>query len=162
VPIYRAAADRYLYLPLMGAACIAACLLDSVRARAQDHRRQIALLGGIVAVVLLAAAATERQRVWSRSLTLWEDTARRNPASFTAVHALADSLRQARRLPEAEQAAREAIRLSGGQRGDAFVTLALVLDDGGQSAAAQAALARALELDPRLADASQIDPGAAG
>ena len=152
VPIYRAAADRYLYLPLAGAACIAACLLDSAWTRAQGQRRQMALLAGVVAAVLLAAATAERQRVWSRSLALWEDTARRNPASFTAVHGLADALRRAGRLPEAERAAREAIRLSGERRGDAFVTLAFVLDEGGHAAAAQAALSQALELDPRLAD----------
>jgi tetratricopeptide (TPR) repeat protein len=152
IPIYRAAADRYLYLPLTGAACIAACLLDSAWVRTNDRRRQVALLATIVAVVLLAAACVERQRVWSRSLTLWSDTARRNPASFTAVHGLAAALREAGRLSEGERAAREAIRLSGEKRGDAFVTLAFVLDDQGRIGDADAALAQALELDARLAD----------
>jgi tetratricopeptide (TPR) repeat protein len=152
IPIYRAAADRYLYLPLTGAACIAACLLDSAWVRRHDRRWHAALLGTLVAAVLLAATCVERQRVWSRSLALWDDTARRNPASFTAMHGLAGALREAGRLQEAEQAAREAIRLSGEQRGDALLTLALVLDDQGRPVDAEAALARALELDPRLAD----------
>jgi tetratricopeptide (TPR) repeat protein len=152
IPIYRAAADRYLYLPLAGAACITACLLDSAWVRSHDRRRHIALLGTLVAAVLLAATCLERQRVWSGSLALWDDTARRNPASFTAVHGLAGALREAGRLPEAERAAREAIRLSGDKRGDAFVTLAFVLDDQGRADDAKAALARALELDSRLAD----------
>jgi tetratricopeptide (TPR) repeat protein len=152
VPIYRAAADRYLYLPLAGAACIVACLLDSAWVRGHDRRRLLALLGAVTAAVLLAAACVERQRVWSRSLPLWEDTARRNPASFTALHGLAGALREAGRLPEAERAAREAIRLSGERRGDAFVTLAFVLDDQGRTADADAALAQALDLDSRLAD----------
>jgi tetratricopeptide (TPR) repeat protein len=152
VPIYRAAADRYLYLPLTGAACIVACLLDSAWVQGHDRRRLVAFLGVATAAVLLAATCVERQRVWSASLPLWTDTARRNPASFTALQGLAGALREAGRLPEAERAAREAIRLSGDKRGDSFVTLAFVLDDQGRAADAEAALTRALELDPRLAD----------
>jgi protein O-mannosyl-transferase len=152
VPIYRAAADRYLYLPLTGAACIAACLVDSAWVRAHDGRRQFALLGTLAAAVLLAATCLERQRVWSGSLALWDDTARRNPTSFTALQGLTGALREAGRLPEAERAAREAIRLSGERQGDAFVTLAFVLDDQGRTSDVEATLARALEIDPGLAD----------
>jgi len=152
VPIYRAAADRYLYLPLAGVACLAACLLDSPWLRARDGRRQAALVAAGLAAAVLAAACVERQRVWADSLALWGDTARRNPASYTAVHGLAGALHEAGRHQEAERAAREAIRVSREQRGEAFVTLALVQDALGRRDDAEAALRRALELEPRLAN----------
>lgn len=75
-----------------------------------------------------------------------------NPASVTAATGLGEALREAGRLPEAEQAIREAIRLGGGNRGDDWATLALILDAQGQSTQARAALVKSLQIDPRLAD----------
>jgi len=151
VPIYRAAADRYLYLPLAGVAVLAACLLWSPWLREDPHRRRAALVTALVALVALGLACIARQRVWANPVALWEDTARRNPVAFTPLHGLAGALREVGRLADAERAAREAIRLDP-SRGDAWMTLALVLDAIGRANEADAALERALELDPRLAD----------
>ena len=49
-------------------------------------------------------------------------------------------------------AARRAIQLSDGKRGEAWATLALILDDLGRSTEAFAALDKAIEVDPKLAD----------
>ena len=56
------------------------------------------------------------------------------------------------RLPEAERATREAIRLSDGKRGDPWLTLALILDAQGREAEAFDAAGKALEVQPSLAD----------
>ena len=72
--------------------------------------------------------------------------------AYTAASGLGEALREAGRLPEAERAIREAIRLSDGKRGDAWATLALILDAQGRTADADAALDRAIEVDPKLAD----------
>jgi Flp pilus assembly protein TadD len=101
---------------------------------------------------VLGQACIERQRVWASPLALWQDTAAKNPASFTAAHGLAGALEDVGRCGEAEAAVRAALRLCGGTRGDAWATLAVVLDCQGRPAEADAALAKALELDPRLAD----------
>lgn len=155
VPIYRAAADRYLYLPLAGVALAMACLLEAPRIAQQSRTRKAACLTAALLLCLLAAGCIMRQRVWSSPLALWEDTAQKNPASPTAQGGLAESLWEAGRLPEAEQAARNAISLTNGSVADHWLTLGLILADGGQGTAAQEMLHKALAIDPRLANPDQ-------
>jgi hypothetical protein len=155
VPIYRAAADRYLYVPLAGVATILACVLDAPWLRGHERRRQVATVAALAGLVVLGLACIERQRVWSSQLALWQDTVVKNPASFTAAQGLAGALENAGRCVEAEVAARAAIQLSGSSRGEAWATLALVLDCQGRTADADEALAKALERDPRLENPAQ-------
>jgi tetratricopeptide (TPR) repeat protein len=152
IPIYRAAADRYLYLPLAGVGLAAGFLLDAPWLAARERLRERLLLGCAAAVVLLAAACMERQKVWANSLALWTDTFHKNPVAYTAASGLAEALREAGRLPEAEETARRAIQLSDGKRGDAWATLALILDGQGRTGEAFEALDKAVETDPKLAD----------
>ncbi len=152
VPIYRAAADRYLYLPLAGVACIVACLLDSTWVSGRPQRRQVVMLASLAALGLLAVACIGRQRVWRTQLDLWADTHARNPGSFNGASGLANSLREAGRADEAVEIARRGVNLTSGKRGDAWLTLALAYDAAGRIAEADAAAAKAVEIDPRLAD----------
>ena len=151
-PIYRAAADRYLYLPMAGVALAVGWLLDGPWLAARPRLREKATIAAMAGVALLGFACVERQKVWANPLALWEDTFRKNPVAYTAASGLADSLREAGRLPEAERATREAIRLSDGKRGDPWVTLALILDAQGREAEAFEAAGKALEVQPSLAD----------
>ncbi|MFM7206465.1 MAG: hypothetical protein ACKO4T_07350 [Planctomycetaceae bacterium] len=152
VPIYRAAADRYLYLPLAGVALLLVCLLDSPWVRARDRRRQAAILAAIAAIALLTVACLGRQRVWRTQLDLWVDTHARNPGSFNAASGLSAALRDAGRADEAVEFARRAVQMTDGHRGDAWITLALALDAAGRPAEADEAAAKAVEVDSRLAD----------
>jgi tetratricopeptide (TPR) repeat protein len=152
VPIYRAAADRYLYVPMAGVALAVAVLLDApwLAARIRLRHRLTAALLAVVAV--LALGCIERQRVWTSPLALWEDAYRKNPAAYTPTYGLGEALRDVGRFPEAERALREAIRITGGRRGDAWATLALVLDAQGRTAEADEAIREAIAVDPKLAD----------
>ena len=152
VPIYRAAADRYLYVPLAGVAVVVACLVEAAWSRAPRERRHVGIVAGLVLLVVLAAGCIARQRVWSNSLALWRDTLLRNSASFSAASGLSAAFREAGQCVDAERVARHAIALSEGNRGDAWLTLALALEGQGRAAEADAAVATALEKDPRLAD----------
>ena len=152
IPIYRAAADRYLYLPMAGVAIAVACLLDAPWLVGRETLRQRILAGCMAVVAVLGMTCIERQTVWASSLALWSDAFRKNPGSVTTATGLGEALREAGRLPEAEQFTREAIRLSNSERGDVWATLALILDEQGRAADAAAALAKALELEPRLSD----------
>ena len=152
IPIYRPAADRYLYLPMAGVSLVVACLLDAPWLAGREQFRQRFLAGCMAAVAVLGMACIDRQTVWANSLALWDDSYRKNPSSFTNATGLGEALREAGRLPEAEQFTRDAIRLSDGERGDAWATLALILDAQGRTADATAAVAKALEMDPRLSD----------
>jgi tetratricopeptide (TPR) repeat protein len=86
----------------------------------------------MAAAVLLGMACIERQKVWANPLALWEDTFRKNPAAYTPASGLAEALREAGRLPEAEKLARKSIRLSEEKRGEAWAGLALILDAQGR------------------------------
>jgi tetratricopeptide (TPR) repeat protein len=152
VPIYRAAADRYLYLPLGGVGLAVGLLLDAPWLAGRERLRQRLLAGCGVVVILLGATCMERAKVWSSQLSLWTDTFRKNPAAFTGASGLAEALRETGRLTEAEQAARRAIQLSEGQRGDAWATLALILDAQGRMVEAFEALDKAVTLEPKLGD----------
>ena len=154
VPIYRAAADRYLYLSMAGVGMTVACVLDSLPRRRSAGRTTTDPVTTAVAILLatLAIASAMRQQVWSGSLPLWRDTAIKNPASSTAAAGLAEALLEAGRATEAEPWIRRAIALEGRPTGDRLVTLALVLDMQGRAAEAGAAAAQAIEADPRLAD----------
>ena len=151
VPIYRAAADRYLYLPLAGVAILAGCLVDALWHGRLASRRPTVLAASLVVLLLLGFGSMQRQRVWSNQLALWSDTQARNPESYTAAHGLSDALRVAGRGSEAEACAREALRLSGGERGDDWMALALALESQGREAEADTAADKALAIDPRLA-----------
>jgi hypothetical protein len=152
VPIYRAAADRYLYLPLAGVACIAACVLDRMTTRAPERTRQAVLIGTMAAVAALAAACVGRQAVWANQLALWEDTFQKMPISYTAANGYSGALREAGRHDEAVLLARRAIEVTGGTRGDAWLSLALALDAAGKPGEADEAMKKAIEMDGRLAD----------
>ena len=152
VPIYRAAADRYLYFPMTGVAVAVGLLLDSAWLASRQRLREPITVGLLAAVAALGMACLERQKVWSHSLALWEDTYRKNPVAFTAAAGLGEALRESGRLKEAEGATREAIRISDGKRGETWATLALILDGQGREAEAKEALEKAFDVEPRLED----------
>jgi hypothetical protein len=152
IPIYRAAADRYLYFSMAGVALAVGCLLDAPWLRTRPPAARAAFAGGLAVCAVLALAAMQRQRVWHDPVALWQDAARKNPAAFTPASGLGDALREVGRLREAEAATRGALQLCDGKRGDAWATLALILDKQGRTAEATEALAKALEVDPRLFD----------
>ncbi len=151
-PIYRAAADRYMYLPMAGVALAVGWLLDGPWLAARPRLREKALIATMAAVALLGYGCIERQKVWASPLALWEDTFRKHPLGFTAASGLAEALHDVGRPPEAERAAREAIRLSEGKRGDPWAVLALILEAQGREAEAFEAVEKALEVQPNLAD----------
>jgi tetratricopeptide (TPR) repeat protein len=127
-------------------------LLDGAWLARRPQLRERAVMAGLAAAVLLGLGTTERQQVWATPLALWDDTFRKNPVAYTAASGLGEALREAGRLPEAERAIREAIRLSEGKRGDPWATLALIHDAQGRTAEADEALDKALEASPKLAD----------
>lgn len=152
IPIYRAAADRYLYLPMAGLGLVARLVFDAPWLVGRAWLRDRLLLGAALAATMLGLGCMERQKVWANPLALWTDTFRKNPAASTAASGLAEALREVGRLKEAESAARRSIELSEGKRGDTWATLALVLEGQGRTAEAFKALDKALGVQPQLAD----------
>jgi tetratricopeptide (TPR) repeat protein len=152
VPIYRAAADRYLYLPLAGVGLAVGFLVDAPWLTGWERLRDRMLIALAMILPVLGMACIARQSVWSSPVALWEDTFAKNPTAFTAASGLGKALLAVGSLPEAERFTREALRLTNGTRGETWAMLAVVLDGQGRGAEAEAAVSKALELDSRLGD----------
>ena len=152
VPIYRPAADRYLYLPMAGVGLAFGLAIGASSAARDGARSRVNVTLIAIVLGLLTAATVARQGVWRDSLALWSDTLRKNPASRNAALGLAEALRDARRLPEAEAACRRAVELSQATDADTWAVMALILVDQGRTREAFAALDKALDRNPKLRD----------
>jgi tetratricopeptide (TPR) repeat protein len=80
--------DRYLYVPLFGAAPLAAEALAALAARLDRAGRIAAFAIGASALVALGATAHARTALWADDLPLWEDAARKAPGSPEAWYNL--------------------------------------------------------------------------
>ncbi len=147
VPIYRPAADRYLYLPMAGL-CLWGCAICPWK-----HRwpTSAAWAAAILACLPLTLA---RQTVWNNSLSLWRDTVRKSPESITATTNLGSALSDAGDLAGALASFNRAATLA--KPGPPFPATAagaaIVLEAMGDRANADAAFRMAVEGDPVYAD----------
>jgi len=71
IPISVLVAERYLYLPLVGACAFGAELLGSLMAA--RRRRAVALVCAALVLATLALGTRSRNRVWADSRTFWQD-----------------------------------------------------------------------------------------
>lgn len=71
IPISVLVAERYLYLPLVGACAFGADLLGSLMAT--RRQRAVALSCAAAVLATLALGAHSRNRVWADSRTFWQD-----------------------------------------------------------------------------------------
>jgi hypothetical protein len=148
VPIYHPMADRYLYLPMTGAALLLAVALAGITRRAA----RLAAGAAMVAVVGLLAAATLRQeQLWQDGGTLWAAAERENPTSLNAWIGQGDDAAEkgdpARAIPFYQHAS----ALAHEQSPEAFVGIALAEAARGRQPEAAEALSRATKLDSRYA-----------
>jgi tetratricopeptide (TPR) repeat protein len=96
LPIRDPIAERRMYLPMIGYLFI---LLDGLR---RLHLPARAMTAAMAAVLVLAGtAAHARNRVWSGSIPLWEDTARKSPHKRRPRFQLAFAYYEAARCGEA-------------------------------------------------------------
>jgi hypothetical protein len=144
VPIYRPMADRFLYVPMAGAAIMLAALPWS---RARGNIGKAALALAAVAACVLAHATFEREKVWHDSVALWTDGVKKNPVSIDSRGNLAASLFEAGKYQESIQVYKDVIGRSGGTVADHFAGMALALDAAGRTKEADAAYRKAVEID---------------
>lgn len=147
VPLYQPIADRFLYLPLAGLALSAGAL-------AARFRRGPLLLG--LLALPLAPLAWQQQQVWHDELSLWQHVIRKNPGSIHGYNNLGCALVNAGRLDEALRVFERSLALSEGRNPDTWAQLALIFNERGQTAEADAAFRKAVELDARLGDPELI------
>jgi hypothetical protein len=152
IPIFCPVADRYLYLPMAGVALAVAIALDRAQLMDRGRVRTWSLLGCAAVVAVLTVACIQRQMVWTTPVIFWEDTLRKNPGSITASIGYGEALLRVSRFEEAERVVMNTIRATNGRIGNTWSTLAIVFDRRGDSVKARRALAKAIEVEPRLVD----------
>lgn len=155
VPIYRPAADRYLYVPVAGLGVAVGCLLEApwVGRRAALRRRLVEAI--MILIFILAAASMARQRVWADSIALWTDALRKNPGGMRPMLGLAGALHDAGRSAEAERVMQPLMLAPEEKIPVAFVQWAVILEAQGKRREAHEAAVQAVAADRRFADPSR-------
>lgn len=102
VPIVTLMNDRYLYLPMIGVAALAA---TGVRvANFRDGKYSVLLKGGVAALLLVMAIASfNRAAVWRDSISLFRDQTAKYPESVRGWRFLAEAYLRHGRIDEARQ-----------------------------------------------------------
>ncbi len=77
-------ADRYLYLPSVGACILAALGLGALARKAPRGGRGVLALALGVVCLLFAGQTVSQSRVWRTSETLWEDVLAKDPKNYNA------------------------------------------------------------------------------
>jgi len=112
IPLSTKLADRYLYLPAVGLFLFFSAVI--VKFAGLNHRKikTLAVFTLFALVILSFSYLTiQRNKVWANSLTLWQDSLRKEPNSRIAHLNLGEVLDEQGRLEEAIAHYREALRL---------------------------------------------------
>lgn len=142
-------AERYAYVPSIGACWLFGILASRLAAPAPKRRR--AVIGVMIVLVLGASVLTvRRNRIWHDNVSLWTDTALRNPQDGFALRNLGSAFLQQRKTDAAERAFRDALHLRNDRHGLFLIysnlgTLAL---GRGDDEAAEAHYRKAVEIEP--------------
>lgn len=108
IPVYYA--DRYMYLPAIGAFVLFSLLLSKAAA-AFPPAKKASVGFALVIAVFFASAAFSRLDVWKDEISFWEDTVKKSPAQDKARLNLGYAYEMSGRFEEAEQAYIEAIKI---------------------------------------------------
>jgi protein O-mannosyl-transferase len=137
LPVADLAADRRLYLPMIGFAAVAGVLLERVRPPVV-----------VAGLAILTALSAVRTQTWRTEASLWEDGARKAPNKVRPKIQLARAVEPARAIEILEEARRIAPdnALIPSEEGRIYLSL-------GKPDLALVAFGRALALEPRSADA---------
>jgi protein O-mannosyl-transferase len=156
VPIFRAAADRFLYAPLIGVMILAALALDSPGLAGNRLRRRIGSAVVVLVLALMLPVTLQREHTWSSEIPLWQDTLARNPTSFAAWVGLPEALLRAGRYAEARKQSETALSMGHKDWPWVWFDYALELEKLGDHAGAERAAQRAIELKPDITDAAKM------
>lgn len=140
--------DHRLYLPLVGAAWIAALAYQKI---AQTKPR-LAFSAATVVALLLAAGSLQRNLLYRDAENLWRDAVAKSPDKPRPHVSLANILLERNRLPEAANHLQEALRLNPDDP-DALTSMGAALSAQGQNPQAIEYYNRAITVKPEYADA---------
>jgi len=147
-------ADRFLYVPSVGLALLAAWgVAWAVERGVPAGRRRASIAVTLVIVVLFGALSLNRSKVWKEDLTLFNDMVRTSPTSALVRNNLGLALYARGEYARATEEFRLAVSL-GGDYALAHNNLASALERSGQYREALAEYLAALEIAPELMEAT--------
>ena len=109
IPLHVYYADRYMYLPAIGAFVLFAYALQKVSAYAKAQKAAPYLIGAIA--VAFAVVTFFRLDVWRNEVVFWEDAARKSPNQDRVFLNLGYAYEMRGRYDEAERAYMESINI---------------------------------------------------
>lgn len=152
MPLFRAVADRFLYLPMAGVAFLVTALILTLPKRAG------AWCGVVVALCLipLGILSVRREAVFASPMAFWQDTARVSPRSSTAYEGLGLALVEEGKYGEALKVYDRGLQLAHGSKAGLWAGAAIALEKNDQPLSAEQACRKALDLNPMLGDVKAI------
>ena len=145
--------DRYLYIPIFGAAIlIAAGVIDLTALAFRDHARKaelVAVSAALVICVGLDLVTVSFNPVWANGMALWEQGVKVDPSSALANVQLANEYQRVGRLQEAKEAVSRAIQIRP-EMTNAYLTRGIISVRERRFEDAEADLRRVLNTFPAL------------
>lgn len=141
-------ADRYLYLPLLGAALAVGAVVQRLPPlRLPRPHRGFAAAAAILVLLSLASYTMARDRLWRDPVTLWERATLRNPRNQYVLNALAVAYMEEERDEEALKVLLGALKVNEANA-EVHLNLVTLAFRHGNLEAAERHTFRALELAP--------------
>jgi tetratricopeptide (TPR) repeat protein len=106
--------DHFLYLPILGLIGIAVAALGQLNARLNGTQRWYEIGAVAIVIAVLAAGSHRYAKAFQSQETLWTYTIHRYPDGWPAHNNLGNALLDQKRLTEAAEQYREALRLNPG------------------------------------------------
>ena len=147
VPLATLMNDRYMYFPMLGAAAFLSALALAAVERLAGYRR--ALAAGALSLLLLFVPwrSWDRLKVWRNDVTLWTDTAAKEPDSEDAWYNLGKSYYDAGMKDSALAAYSRALSINPTAK-DTLNNIGGIYMDKGEILTARPFLKEALSYDP--------------
>jgi hypothetical protein len=150
VPIFRPMADRYLYLPMVGASLALGAVIFRLKMPTKRVTAVLCVIIPVAACVFFGSFTVQRIFVWHDSLSLWQDTVKKNPFSLTACNNLGFIFFDAGEFEKVLFFFKKTSQLNPADA-DPFAGLAITYDAMGLTEQANEAFRKAVSLDKRYA-----------
>jgi tetratricopeptide (TPR) repeat protein len=121
----------------------------------KDADKTVDVVGTTIIFMFFGSFTVQRIFVWHNSISLWQDTVRKNPFSFTGYNNLGFAHFDAGEFKEAAPAFIQASQLNPNTP-DPYAGLAITYDAMGLSVSAEEAFCKAVSLDKRYAGSDSL------
>jgi tetratricopeptide (TPR) repeat protein len=146
VPIYRPMADRYLYLPMVGVCMALGAVICRLKMPVNRLYKRLWIVVIAAVCIFFSFFTVQRIFVWHDSNSLWQDTVKKNPFSYTGYDNLGFALFDAGEFEKAIPVFTRASQLEPNNP-DSIAGLAITYNALGMSAPADEAFRKAVSLD---------------